>query len=221
MSLDYIELALTFIFGIITGIIVQYIRHSFSVKRSKNKRYLPYLTKMHSVVARIMKERRATELNRTCDRLFNIEKFKEKISKLTLKELWRKKLIQYLNNPAWALSVDLVESYNSLITTIKECGSFEKIYAEMDKVGLISAIEVNDQNLYRYLSWFHRSTSSILKDTEDILESCVESEKFSYEQGAEKIVNSPHFKMMLKLYLLTRDLFWYGSDLKKRLEKLV
>jgi len=84
--MDYQELISGFVLGLISGFFVEYIRHHFSVKRSKKEGFLPYLRKLYGSVSEIMKKTDAKELSKRYDRLFNA-KVKEKIRESAIMEL--------------------------------------------------------------------------------------------------------------------------------------
>lgn len=218
--MDYQELILVFMLGLISGFFVEYVHHYFSVKRSKKEGFLPYMRKLYGSVSEIMEKTDAEELNRRYDRFINA-KIKEKMRESAIKELAGKESIKFheLMSPAYPALLMFLSSYNSLIEVIRECKRFESTYVEMEKKGLIDTLKIHHGRLYSPLSFFHSSANYIAEETAEIVDNLVTAYELKEGQASETIFEDNVFEIIRKI--ATHNLFHFGSELQKQLRKRV
>lgn len=222
--MNYQELLLGFVLGVISGFLVgffgEYFHHRFSRKRSREEVFLPYLRKLHGSVSEIMRRTEAEELRERYDTLINA-RIEEKMRESVTTELTGKEPIEIPDymRPVFSAWLGFVSSYNSIVLVIRECRNFESVYAEMEKKGLIATLKVRHGRLYSPLSFFHGSASYIVEETADIVDSLAAAYEMKEGEASKEIFEDNVFGILRGIN--THNLFLYGSELQKQLEKRI
>lgn len=184
---------------------------------------MPYMRKLYGIVCRIMDRKDAEGLKAQHERLIEVT-VKEKMREIAVKELTDGKnslIPMSLWSPVFTTYTFFLFYLRQLIEVARECKEFESVYAEMDKKGLIQALNIRNKRLSGSLAMFHSSAEYVSEETSDIIEN------FKFDQTSE-ITAEKQFESMLQddrlqkmLELATHNLFHYGAQLKKQLEKQV
>lgn len=216
---DYQQFLLGIVSGSIPTLIGAYIAHRLSVKRSKERTLIPYLRELHGVVSRIMDNKQAEHFREAYEQLVETA-VNEKVREDALKVMTKQTETTNMKFPHMSKTSYYYVVFFALCTefidVIKECQHFERIFAEMQKKGLTSTLTVHNKRLSGNIDMFHGSASYIVTETKDIvgrLESRLRTSDI-FDSDFQEIL-----QRMLRLN--THNLFTWGTDLKKQLEKLV
>jgi hypothetical protein len=181
---------------------------------------LPYQRELHGVVSRIMDNKQAGYFREAYEQLVETA-VNEKMREDALKAMTKQTETTNVKFPHMSKTsyyyVTFFVIYTELIDVIKKCQHFERIFAEMQEKGLISTLAVHNKRLSGNIGMFHGSASNIVTETKDIvgrLESGLRTSDIFDSDFQDKIL-----RRMLRLS--THNLFVFGTDLKKQLEKLV
>ncbi len=221
MTLNYAELIFTFFSGLIIGIILEFIRHSLSKKRKKEEDFLPHIRKLFGIVSKIMKKADAEKLNDRYQKLIETT-IEEKKRQIALKDLQMKDSEFRLEvGPLAFAQMRFWHSYEYMIDVVEECRRFEKEYSKMENKGLIQSFKIHHKRVSRNLVDFHVYASSIVKHSEELGDNIIRAYELEDDRGLETIRQEEPFELLRSLSVPVSQLFRFGSQLEKQLEKLV
>lgn len=222
---DHLDLIISFVSGLFIGAVTTYLGHLWSMRRTKEEEFLPYLRKLYGIVSRIMDRTDAENFKTQYNRLIDA-KVNEKMRELAIKELTEGQTSK-IPMPIWwspslATYITFVMSFKHLIEVAKECRDFESVYAEMEIKGLIQALKLRNNRLSGYLNMFHSSAEYVSDETSDIIEKLEKIEQTSEAIAVKEFKSIFQDDMLQRLLeLTTHNLFHFGLELKKQLEKHV
>jgi hypothetical protein len=219
---NFEEVLIIVITEVLVAIISAYLGYRFGVKQSKEEPFLPYLRKIYGIISRIMRCKRAEYFEEAYRKYIDVaveERMRHDAYKAVLKEA------EITDSGLPTLSrtqvyfIGFLSVYSDLIEVIKECKNYEEIYAQMEKEGLLEALRVHYRGLRGNIYLVHESTSYIVSETKDIIEMLETAEEMDAQSKFNLLSKNEILRRMLKLS--THNLFTFGADLEKSLEKLV
>jgi len=220
MTANYEGLILTFILGLISGLSIEFLRHSLSKRRKKEEDFLPHMRKLYGILCRILRKKEAQHLMNLHNKLINT-KIEEKKREIALKDLqledseFRREL-----GPLAMAETFFWHSYNCLLDVIEECRIFVDEYSKIEEKGLIPTLKKYHVNLYRSLWDFHSYAQTIVEHTNKWKIELIDARE-NGERGFETILKEENIASLNGLNIAISNLFRSGSQLEKDLEKII